>query len=164
MVCEPQGWTTYGCNNFSDWDQIWLQSILVTKGTKYGCNHKFKNDHIWLQSFRIRTKYDCNLRNRARVTWLWIWTNLFKTKFRFLQSYLVPIWTDCNHIWSALNFWLQLYFVPCETNIAIIFGPFCDQDCNHIGPHHKNNCNHMWSSPIEGVSNGRGKTYRATPP
>ena len=28
-------------------------------------------------------------------------SNLAKTKLRFLRSYLVPIWKDCNHIWSA---------------------------------------------------------------
>ena len=146
MVYEPQGWTIYGCNNFSEWEQIWLQSILFTKGTKYNCNHKSKKDHIWLQSFRIRTKYDCNPRNRARVTWLWFLNESLQNKISImavifdpylngLQSYMVRFGfliaiifcpfrdQHCNHIWSLLRSRLQSYLVPIIKLIAIICGP-----------------------------------------
>ena len=66
------------------------------------------------------------------------WTNLIDTKSRLLQSYLVPIKTDCDHIRSVSDSRLHVYLVPSVTKIVIIFGAV-----------HKNYCNHKWSSPID---------------
>ena len=46
-------------------------------------------------------------------------------QFSTLQSYLVPIGKDCNHImqsWSVLEFRLQSYLVPVVKTIAITSG------------------------------------------
>ena len=60
------------------------------------------------------------------------WTNLLKKSMiavifdpylKGLQSYMVIY---------GFGFGLQSYLVPFLTSIAIIFGPFCVQDCNHI--------------------------------
>ena len=155
-------------------------AITFMIGTKYYCNLQ---DQIWLQwwsqlgpnmiatSISNRTIYYCNLfqsgLNMIAISKFVLksrdydfWTNLAKTNFRSLQSYLVqfgkiaiiygPIrYWHCKHIWPLGNedcihirssFWLSLqsYLVLFVGKIAIIFGP----NDNHY-------CNFMWSSPID---------------
>ena len=77
------------------------------------------------------------------------WTNLAIKNNRSLQSYLVAIEKDCNHIWSNSVFRLQSYLVPLVMKIAFILGPHSDHHCNHIWSLLKNYCNHKWSSRIK---------------
>ena len=78
----------------------------------------FKKDLIWL-----------NVEIRPRVTWQRFLDEFHQTNFRWLQSYLVRFLTNISIIFSPHN---TLYYV---TVIAIIFGPY-----------HKNYCNHKWST------------------
>ena len=70
--------------------------------------------------FMMRTKYDCTLGSKSDFIWL--------------QSYLIPIRKDCNHIKSISDQdYTNIrspYLVPFKAKIAIIFGL-----------HHKNYCN-----------------------
>ena len=98
---------------------------------------------------KTRAIYDCNLfqkrRNMIATSELVLksrdydfWTNLAKTNFRSLQSYLVLFEKDCNHIQYDSELSSQSYLVPFMMKIALI-----------LGSHHKNYCNHKWSSPIK---------------
>ena len=123
-----------------------MMAMLVTKGTKYDCNQKAETDHIRLQFFRIRTKYDCHLRNRARVTRLLFLNESLQNKISMiavifgpylkrLQSYMVRFgfliaiilssFRDqlCQHIWSLLRSRLQSYLVHIGKIVAFISGP-----------------------------------------
>ena len=123
-------------------DNIWLQwflwwgpnmiAITVTLRTKYNCNLGQKsddcnNDHngdqIWLQPRKS---------SLSHVIMTWLWTNLVKTMYRRLQSYLVLFEKNCNHIWSILGLRLQSYLVPFLIINAFILRRFWFQDCNHI--------------------------------
>ena len=98
-------------------------AILATKGTTYDCNLISESDfsHVTLE------------------------------RFPRLQSYLVPLEKHCHHIFTIrFGFMVAIIFSPLTkvtkiaymvlmvTLIAIIYGPF-----------HKNYCNHMRSGPIK---------------
>ena len=89
-----------------------------------------------------RTIYDCNLFQKGPNMIAMI-ENLLSCdssknhshvtlgQLSTLQSYLVPIGQDCNHIWSDSELRLQSDLVPFLTNIAIIFDPHDKNYCNH---------------------------------
>ena len=107
-----------------------MPAILIIKWTKYACN---------------LFEYGPNMLAMSKIFLKWrdyyFWMNLAKTNFRWLQAYLVRIERDCRHISSSWLSRLQAYVVPFVTKIASIFGP-----------HHKNDCNHMWSTPIKAIN------------
>ena len=116
-------------------------AIIFITGTKYDRNDDYSRDVIWMQSqFRMglnmiavsisnRSIYNCNLyqlrpnmiamiekffsrdssRNHSHVIAIILQSPL--------QSYLVPIGKDCNHICSDWELTLQSYLVPYETEI-----------------------------------------------
>ena len=114
-----------GPNMIVIWVKRGLNMIAITnqKRTIYDCNPFQLGPNMIAISEIVLESCDYDF-----------WTNLAKTKFRLLQSYLVPIWKDCNLIWSALNWWLQSYLILIWSSmqsylgllvmkIAIIFGP-----------------------------------------
>ena len=104
-------------------------AIIVTIGNKYDCNRFQKGRHMIAIIKNLFTR-DLS-KNHSHKTLRW---------FSTLQSFFVPIETDCNHK------------VQFAIHIATIYGPLIKQDCNHgspfFGPRHKNFCNYKWSSPI----------------
>ena len=90
-----------------------------------------------------RTIYDCNL-SQLGPNMIAMIDNLLSRdssknhshvtlgRISILQSYLVPIGKDCNHIWSDSVLTLQSYLVPLVMKIAFILGPHFDHHCNHI--------------------------------
>ena len=136
--------TEYDCNLHYKVDQIWLQwwsrkglnktAISIPKWIIYGCNPFQKGPNMIAMSKFVLESHDYDF-----------WTNLVKTKFWSLQSYLILFERDCNHKWFVSELKLQLYLVHLKiiiafilmpvslvTRIAIIFGPHSDFVCNHI--------------------------------
>ena len=89
-------------------------AISVLKRTIYDCNPIQKGPNMIA---KIENLFSRDLsRNHSYVT---------LGQFSTLQSYLVPIGKDCNHImqsWSVLEFRLQSYLVPVVKTIAITSG------------------------------------------
>ena len=106
-----------------------------------------------------RTIYDCNpfqsgpnmiaiLEIMLESRDYYFRTNLAKIKFQCLQSYLVPIWKDCNRIWPTFDFSLQSYLVPFSLKLQSFCAPMVILIAIIYGPLYKNYCNYKWSSPI----------------
>ena len=113
-------------------------AIIRMKGTKYDCN-----------PFQFRSNMSAMIEKFFSRDWSRNHSHVGLGRFLRLQSYKVPIilkivllfspkWNwDCIHIRSQSFPWLQSYFIPFERMFAVIFSL-----------HHKNYCNHKWSTPI----------------
>ena len=130
-------WTTYGCNNYYDSDQICLEwkkrlgpnmfAIMITMGTKYACNLHSEGDLICLQSkiqkglFMLAISLNmqqinaCNQRKSSRSH-----SYVILGRFSSLQAYLVS------------NEREQVKIVRFGFEIASIFGPHWNWDCIYI--------------------------------
>ena len=98
-----------------------MNAISIPNRTIYDCN-LFQNGPNMIAMIEILFFSDSS-RNHSHVT---------LGQFSTLQSYLVPIGKDCNHMWSDPEVTLQSYLFPFVTQIAIIFGLVCNKDCDHI--------------------------------
>ena len=100
--------------------QLWVQyltclgpnmtAILVLVGSKYVCNPDYKRVQIWLQSFLLGNKYECNNWN--------VPLDEIRPEMRVRSTQ--RDFRNCSHICSLTEM------------IAVIFGPFWNQDCTHI--------------------------------
>ena len=132
----------YDCNLDHKRDQIWLQwwsqwghnmnAILIIKGSKYNCKLISETGHFRLQSFQIRTKYDCNVKNRLKIMWLWFLDWSCENKFSIIAIIFNPNWKRLQSYRVSFELVIAIIFNPHLIINAIIFGSSCNEDCNHI--------------------------------
>ena len=125
--------TNYHCNLSHNRDSIWLQSLI--QSGPYMIAIRLNGDQIWLQSGKSSWSHGTMIFGRISSIQNFdncshIWSLLKRIEIIYGSLWI----SDCSHIESLLWPRLQSYLVLTASLIAIIFGPF-----------NKNYCNHMWS-------------------